>query len=61
MRESEDLRIILWDIDGTLVRTRRRRRHRPAYTVADLAAHRPDAVLPDLTDTELLLRTLEKL
>lgn len=32
-----------------------------AYTVADLAAHRPDAVLPDLTDTELLLRTLEKL
>jgi phosphoglycolate phosphatase len=29
-----------------------------AYTAADLAAHEPDAVLPDLTDTQLLLRTL---
>jgi phosphoglycolate phosphatase len=29
-----------------------------AYTAADLAAHYPDAVLPDLTDTQLLLRTL---
>ena len=32
-----------------------------AYTAADLAAHAPDAVLPDLADTELLLRTLAKL
>ena len=31
------------------------------YTAADLAAHDPDAVLPDLADTELLLRTLAKL
>jgi phosphoglycolate phosphatase-like HAD superfamily hydrolase len=32
-----------------------------AYTAADLAAHAPDAVLPDLADTELLLRTLSGL
>ncbi|HEX8285028.1 MAG TPA: HAD hydrolase-like protein [Pyrinomonadaceae bacterium] len=32
-----------------------------AYTVADLAAHSPDAVLPDLADTELFLRTLSVL
>jgi phosphoglycolate phosphatase-like HAD superfamily hydrolase len=32
-----------------------------AYTTADLAAHQPDAVLPDLSDTELLLRTLAEL
>ena len=32
-----------------------------AYTAADLAAHGPDAVLPDLADTGLLLRTLEEL
>ena len=31
------------------------------YTAADLAAHHPDAVLPDLTDTELFLRTLSEL
>jgi phosphoglycolate phosphatase len=29
-----------------------------AYTAADLAAHDADAVLPDLTDTQLFLRTL---
>jgi phosphoglycolate phosphatase len=29
-----------------------------AYTAADLAAHGADAVLPDLTDTQLFLRTL---
>jgi phosphoglycolate phosphatase-like HAD superfamily hydrolase len=28
------------------------------YTAADLAPHAPDALLPDLKDTELLLRTL---
>jgi phosphoglycolate phosphatase len=32
-----------------------------SYTVADLLAHSPDAVLPDLTDTELLLQTLSRL
>lgn len=32
-----------------------------AYTAVDLAAHGPDAVLPDLTDTDLLLRTLDAL
>ena len=31
------------------------------YTVSDLAAHAPDAVLPDLTDTDLFLRTLAAL
>lgn len=28
------------------------------YSAADLSAHNPDALLPDLTDTELVLRTL---
>ena len=32
-----------------------------AYTAEDLRAHGPDAVLPDLADTELLLRTLARL
>ena len=32
-----------------------------AYTAADLRAHEPDAVLPDLSDTGLLLRTLAAL
>ncbi|HEX8685578.1 MAG TPA: HAD hydrolase-like protein [Pyrinomonadaceae bacterium] len=32
-----------------------------SYTAEDLAAHGPDAVLPDLSDTELLLRTLSEL
>ncbi|MDT7780681.1 MAG: phosphoglycolate phosphatase [Acidobacteriota bacterium] len=32
-----------------------------SYTAADLLRHEPDAVLPDLTDTELLMRTLAKL
>jgi phosphoglycolate phosphatase-like HAD superfamily hydrolase len=32
-----------------------------SHTAADLAAHAPDAVLPDLTDTALLLRTLSEL
>jgi phosphoglycolate phosphatase-like HAD superfamily hydrolase len=32
-----------------------------AYTAADLRAHEPDAVIPDLSDTELLLRTLAAL
>ena len=32
-----------------------------SYTAADLLPHGPDAVLPDLTDTELLLRTLSAL
>ena len=32
-----------------------------AYTAAELHAHSPDAVLPDLADTELLLRTLSAL
>lgn len=32
-----------------------------AHTAADLSAHSPDAVLPDLADTELLLRTLSEL
>jgi phosphoglycolate phosphatase-like HAD superfamily hydrolase len=32
-----------------------------AYTAADLAAHDADAVLPDLTDTQLFLRTLARL
>ncbi|HEX8354203.1 MAG TPA: HAD hydrolase-like protein [Pyrinomonadaceae bacterium] len=32
-----------------------------SYTAADLAAHSPDAVLPDLADTGLLLRTLAEL
>jgi phosphoglycolate phosphatase-like HAD superfamily hydrolase len=31
------------------------------HTAADLAAHAPDAVLPDLADTSLLLRTLSEL
>ncbi|HST52186.1 MAG TPA: HAD hydrolase-like protein [Pyrinomonadaceae bacterium] len=31
------------------------------YRAEDLAAHAPDALLDDLTDTELLLRTLAKL
>ena len=31
------------------------------YTAADLAAHSPDAVLPDLTDTGRFLRTLSEL
>jgi phosphoglycolate phosphatase-like HAD superfamily hydrolase len=31
------------------------------YTAADLTAHDPDAILPDLTDTELFLRTLAEL
>ena len=31
------------------------------YTAADLTAHDPDAILPDLTDTELVLRTLAEL
>ena len=32
-----------------------------SYTPADLLAHSPDALLPDLTDTELLRRTLAAL
>ncbi|HEX8720380.1 MAG TPA: HAD family hydrolase [Pyrinomonadaceae bacterium] len=32
-----------------------------AYDAAQLRAHSPDALLPDLTDTELLLRTLSAL
>ena len=32
-----------------------------AHGVEQLLAHGPDAVLPDLTDTELLMRTLESL
>jgi phosphoglycolate phosphatase-like HAD superfamily hydrolase len=32
-----------------------------AYTASDLAAHSPDAVLPDLKDTKLLLSILAKL
>jgi phosphoglycolate phosphatase-like HAD superfamily hydrolase len=32
-----------------------------SYSTADLLAHQPDAVLPDLTDTELLLNTLAAL
>jgi phosphoglycolate phosphatase-like HAD superfamily hydrolase len=32
-----------------------------SHTAADLSAHAPDAVLPDLADTELLLRTLSEL
>jgi phosphoglycolate phosphatase-like HAD superfamily hydrolase len=32
-----------------------------AYGVEDLLPHEPDAVLPDLTDTELVLRTLAEL
>src|SRR5437588_8770257 len=31
------------------------------YSAEDLAAHRPDAILADLKDTELVLRTLAKL
>jgi phosphoglycolate phosphatase-like HAD superfamily hydrolase len=31
------------------------------YTAAELGAHSPDAVLPDLADTELFLRTLSEL
>jgi phosphoglycolate phosphatase-like HAD superfamily hydrolase len=31
------------------------------YRAADLMPHGPDALLPDLTDTELLMRTLAKL
>jgi phosphoglycolate phosphatase len=32
-----------------------------AHSVEDLRAHNPDAVLPDLSDTELFMRTLEGL
>lgn len=32
-----------------------------SYTTAELLAHTPDALLPDLTDTQLLLRTLSAL
>jgi phosphoglycolate phosphatase-like HAD superfamily hydrolase len=31
------------------------------YSAEDLTAHRPDALLPDLSDTSLVLRTLAKL
>jgi phosphoglycolate phosphatase-like HAD superfamily hydrolase len=31
------------------------------YTPQDLLAHEPDALLPDLTDTELVMRTFEQL
>ena len=46
---------------ASLRRPRRRSRHRPNFLREEILACKPDALLPDLSDVELVLKTLERL
>jgi phosphoglycolate phosphatase-like HAD superfamily hydrolase len=59
----KDLRVLLWDIDGTLVRSARAVGVGTGRvnSVETLRPHNPDVLLPDLSDTEAVMRAFDSL
>jgi phosphoglycolate phosphatase len=62
-RASQDLRVLLWDIDGTLMRSRRRDAYKD-YTVPVLknvfgtAGRLPDMAVSGMTDLQIIVEAL---
>lgn len=52
------MRLVLWDVDSTLIRARAVAVATGRFSGQELAEHRPDALLDSLADTDAVVKAI---